>query len=54
MEQGANLLQRETKQRIQYLSALLEPIMILCMALVVSFVIVGILIPVVTMMDMPL
>lgn len=53
VEQVAQLLERQTRQRINYLTTLLEPTMILFMAIIIGFIVLAILMPIVSMMDMP-
>ncbi len=53
VEQCAKLLENETRRRVKNLTTLLEPTLILSMALVVCFIVVAILIPVVTMINIP-
>lgn len=54
LEKASALLGAETKRKVEFVGAMLEPVMIVIMAIVVGFVVMGILLPVVTMMDMPL
>ncbi|NLY10191.1 MAG: type II secretion system F family protein [Firmicutes bacterium] len=54
IDQGAQLLESETRQKVKNLTTMLEPAMILFMALVVGFVVISILLPVVTIMNMPM
>lgn len=54
MQQSAGILADETSRRVKSLSTLLEPIMILFMALVVGFIVIAILVPIITIMDVPL
>lgn len=52
--QGAELLEAETKRWIKYMTTLLEPVMLLVMAVVIGFVVLGILLPIVTIMEIPM
>ncbi|MCK9222968.1 MAG: type II secretion system F family protein [Limnochordia bacterium] len=54
LEQAVRMLDEDIRRRVKYMTALLEPAMILLMAVVVGFVVISILLPVVNMMDMPI
>lgn len=47
--QAAELLEGETRQRVKYLTALFEPILILVMAIVIGFIVLAILLPTVNL-----
>lgn len=53
LRQSADLLEGEIRQRVKYLTALFEPVLILLMALVIGFIVLSILLPVVSLTSFP-
>lgn len=49
LDQAADLLDEETRQRFKYMTTLLEPALLLCMAVIVGFVVTAILLPIISM-----